>query len=276
MAISTSSYFSNSLVGVPQVGGDVDIYDSHSTPKYPIGQKYEREDGCVFRYVEFTAACSSNALVGTSLTENGTVWASANTCLAPSSTYQDPSEISGVYPGSLGSRFLISGITGSINQYAGAYLTLVKGTGSPAIYRIRGNDATSTTKTGCIKLSLYDKIKTAVDTSTSAMITGCRWNGIAQTTTAASTYVAAGATVTSATAATWGWVQSKGPCAVISSNVLTAGCLVTVGDTEGTVQKWATGTTSSTTQYAGLQPIVGFCVGVGSATAVNLISLTID
>jgi len=276
MALSTSSYFSNSMVGVPQVGGDMDIYETHTSPKFPIGQKYEREDGCVFRYVEFTSAVSSNALCGTNLTQVGTVWGAANTALAPSSTYQDPSETPGVYPGSLGSRYLISGITGTINQYAGAYLTIVKGTGKPGVYRIRGNDATSNTKTGAIKITLFDKLQAAVDTSTSMMITGCRWNGLAQTTTASATLVPVGATVTSASASSWGWIQSKGPCAVISEGVLTAGCLVTVGGLEGTIGQWQTGTTNTTTAYAGVFPIVGFCVGVGSATAVNLVNLQLD
>jgi hypothetical protein len=279
MAISTSSYFSNSMVGIPQVGGDIDIYETHSLPKFPIGQKYEREDGAVFRYVQFGSAVSSNALVGSTLSEIGTVWAAANTALAPSATYQDPSEVSGIYPGSLGSRFLISGVTGTQNQYAGAYLTLVKGTGSPGVYRIRGNDLTSTTKSGAIKITLYDKLKAAVDTSTSMMITGCKYSDLAQTTTAATT-IPIGVPLCAASASTWGWVQTKGMCAVISENILTAGKTVSVGGVEGTVgsnfveatANTGTGAVAATTKF----PQVGWCVGVGSATAVNLVNLLLE
>ena len=65
MAISTSSYFSNSLVGVPQVGGEIisDIYATDTNPKIAIGTKFERQDGAVFRYAHFASQTSAGQVV---------------------------------------------------------------------------------------------------------------------------------------------------------------------------------------------------------------------
>ena len=69
MAVSSSSYFSNSIVGQPQVGADIDIYESSTSPKYAVGFGFTRADGCKYRYAHFGATTNRGVMVSTDLSE---------------------------------------------------------------------------------------------------------------------------------------------------------------------------------------------------------------
>lgn len=63
MAISTTGYFSNAIVGQPQAGADIDIHEVNSTPKFALGFGFTRSDGNKYRYVQLSAATSAGTLV---------------------------------------------------------------------------------------------------------------------------------------------------------------------------------------------------------------------
>ena len=46
---SNTNYYSNAIVGVPQVGSDINIHQLDSTPKFAVGYGFERADGAKFR-----------------------------------------------------------------------------------------------------------------------------------------------------------------------------------------------------------------------------------
>ena len=71
MAVSTLSTFSDAIQGVPVVGGEIDIYEVNTLPKFAIGHRVTRSDGAVFVYSHFGAAVSAGALVATDMDEIG-------------------------------------------------------------------------------------------------------------------------------------------------------------------------------------------------------------
>ena len=43
MAVSTSTMFSNAIQGIPQVGVDANIFDKHTTPRYAVVHRIQRQ-----------------------------------------------------------------------------------------------------------------------------------------------------------------------------------------------------------------------------------------
>jgi len=282
MAISTTSYFSNALVGVPQVAGEyVDLYVSNTLPKYALGTKYERQDGCIFRYGYFAGITTAGTLVSSTAADVSISYAATSTAIAPASTYQMPDEIVGVYPGSIGSRYLILGITttGNANYYAGAYCTVVSGTGAGYTYRVRGNVAGGTPATNMMRLNLYDQLVVALDATSIIAIGGNKFAELAASASSTASVVA-GVSMVNHVAATWGWVQTQGLCGVLNDAGTTAtlGQLLTVSPTvSGAVAAWAaTGTSGAIGNANGQSPIVGYCANVGVTKAFSQVYLQLE
>ena len=277
MSLSTTSYFSNSLVGVPQVAGEnVDIYASDSAPKFAIGTKFERQDGAVFRYAHFAGAASQGQLLATIVSDSTVGWATTNTCIAPSSTYQMPDEQGGVYPGSLGSRYVIINSTATVNTYAGAYLITVASTGRGYQYRIRGNSATGTPATGNIRVQLYDQLQAAVAGTTGWIIVGCKYNDLTICpVSTADGIIPAGIKCVGTTSSTntWGWIQTKGIAGVISDGTsIKCGAMVTASSNlAGAIGRYTTTTTATPgINIMDVYPVVGIGVTPVSAGASSL------
>jgi len=280
MAISTSSYFSNSIVGVPQVAGEgVDISVNSSTPKFAIGTKFERQDGAVFRYAYFGGAvATAGLLVAPTASEVNLTYAASSTAIAPSATYQMPDEPVGVYPGSLGSRYIAVAATGSANQYAGGYVAIADGTGKCQTYRIKGNTAYGTPTATTIRLNLYDQIRQALDVTSVCNIVGSRWNDLAVATSATAIDLA-GVSVTTAGATTFGWVQTQGLIGILSDGQTTPviGALAVASSSNGLVTAWqGTGSGGVLNAYAGQSPIVGYVYGPAAASKVVIVDVELE
>jgi hypothetical protein len=275
MATSTSSYFSNSIVGVPQVAGEgVDLFASDSTPKFALGTKFERQDGCVFRYGNFSAATSAGTLVASTFSEVNLAYATAYTSVAPASTYQMPDETVGVYPGSIGSRYIVAATTGTINQFAGAYIVVGSGTGAGYAYRVRGNTAYSTPATGLMRISLYDQIQVALAIDSTLGIVGNVYNDMITATTTST--VISGVVLRVHAASRYGWVQTQGNANLFVDSAIALGQLVTCSaTTNGFGAAWTTVTTANNTT-AGLYPIVGILSGVVGANKCNVVKLGLE
>jgi len=281
MAVSTTSYFSNSIVGIPQVAGEnVDLSASSSLPKFALGTKFERQDGCIFRYGYFAAITTAGTLVANTAADVSIAYASTNTATAPSSTYQMPDEPVGVYPGSIGSRYIVVGnASASTHYYAGGYCSVISGTGSGYTYRIRDNTATATPATGMMRLSLYDQVVIAVDATSIIAIGGNKYAELAACASSTAPVVA-GVSVVLHAAGTWGWIQTQGICGVLNDAGTTAtlGQLVTVSPSvSGAVATWAaTGTSGAIGNANGQSPIVGYCANVGVTKAYSQIYLQLE
>ena len=83
MAVSSSSFFSNAIVGTPQVGADIDVYGSSTSPKFAVGFGFTRADGSKYRYSHFGAATNRGLCVSTDVSEiqqlyvdNGSIYCS--------------------------------------------------------------------------------------------------------------------------------------------------------------------------------------------------------
>jgi hypothetical protein len=276
MAISTSSYFSNSLVGVPQVAGEVvDIYDTNATPKLAIGTKYERQDGAVFRYAHFAAATSAGFVVASVATDLQQLIIGA-VIETPASTYQMPNEQSGVYPGAAGSRYFVTTITSTADQYAGAYVTMSARGGAGYTYRVRGNTVTGTPASGKARFELYDPLVAAVGTDTAVTVSGCRYQDV---TPASATHpTVSGVSVRNQAAGYFGWVITHGEIGIwqdAGASGGSAGQLASVSSaTAGMVAPGATIATAGT-NLSVAYPVIGTYVtsSTGSTLAVVNVSL---
>jgi len=171
MAYSTSSRFNNAIVGQMMAGADIDIYDISSTAQFPIGQGFERSDGARFRYAHAGAATNRGVIVAQDYSESS-VDDTGDSVIAPSVTYYQNDEPNNVYPGSIGSRYVLMTLASAeVDQYAGGYLSITDDIGEGYTYRIRGNDATDTTKSGDVLFNLYDKLQVALTATTDVAIT---------------------------------------------------------------------------------------------------------
>jgi len=245
MAYSTDSRFNSAIVGQMMVGADVDIYEIDSTPKYPVGQGFERSDGARFRYAHV---------------------------IAPSSTYQQPDEPNGVYPGSAGSRYVLMTLaSASADQYAGGYLSVTDDNGEGYTYRIRGNDATDTTATGKVLLSLYDKLQVALTATTDVAITGPMYANLEAAGTDTDG-LAVGVSCASLTATDpYGWIQTRGIATVLCDTAGTAGNMAIVSQSVAGSYR-AMYTTTATGDY----PTIGYIVTPGDSSGHGVINLMLE
>lgn len=276
MAISSSSYFSNSIVGVPQVGGEyADVYASTASPRYALGTKYERQDGAVFRYGQFASATSAGYVVASVATDIQQLIIAA-TIATPATTYQMPNETIGVYPGSIGSRYFVSTITSAANQFAGGTVTFSAGPGAGYTYRIKGNTVTGTPATGKARFELYDPLVAEVGTATYATIYGSKYNDLNPASSTLMNVI--GVCVKNQAANYYGWVLTQGDIGIWQDAAAlggSAGMLACVSTaTAGMVARGASVATTGD-NVSILYPIVGTYLisSTGSTLAIVKVSL---
>ena len=178
MAVSTDAYFSNSVVGHMNVGGNVDIYKIDTSPKFPIGQGFIRADGNKYRYGHFGAATGAGLFVSTDVSES-CMADKDNSITSPAAAFQMADENSGVYPGAIGSKYVIintsATVTATADLFAGGYLITTDDTGEGFTYRIKGNTAKDDPATDYCRIELYDPIVVAMSATTDASIIGCKY-----------------------------------------------------------------------------------------------------
>ena len=294
MAVSTTSYFSNSIVGVPQVAGEaVDLFESRTTPRFALGTKFERQDGAIFRYAYFLTATSAGMIMA-GCGSDSTVAMVTSAAVAPTATYQMPNEQPGVYPGAAGSRYFVcagsaAGATFSAavtaNQFAGAYITISSsGTGTNHIgytYRVKGNTASGAPATGLCRFELYDTLQVAMSTNTTISIVGNKFNGVVpiDVNTSKSAAVAAGVVPIIQAASRYGWVQTRGMGGVLldgNAALGSAGDLVTVTTASGVgAGSVFTTVTTAAANNARLLGAVGVLASAACNNCVGLVDISI-
>ena len=241
MAVSTDSYFSNSLPsGEMSIGAGIDLTSNDSTPKYMVGIKAQRADGNVYRYAQFGAATAAGLVVAPDLNESSFAY-NDNSVIATNSAFQQDNETTGVYPGMLGSKYVVLlESSRTADQVAGGYLTISSGPGIGHTYRVKGNQASD--GTACT-VELYDTIQVGLDATSDVTISPCLYanvEGAVSGTTQNS--VPVGVSVSAMTSGSYGWILTKGSIGIFDSGGLTQGKMAVLSDAEvGAVQAYGLG-----------------------------------
>ena len=217
MAVSTTSYFSNGLVGQMQIGSDIDIRDTHSVPKFAVGVGFQRADGNCYRYVHFGALTGVAQCVGTDNLESSTTsTAMSLQVLAPTLYKPSGDNLNPNVPGSryiqinnTGANFSVAGITQA--QFAGGTICFLTGSGTGFSYRIKCNSASGTPATGETYIELYDPLKHYVDTTTAFIIQGSKYANLEPAQSLSARWaLPVGFATQNHTAGYYGWVCTKG------------------------------------------------------------------
>jgi hypothetical protein len=261
MVVSSNNYFSNSIQGVPQVGGDIDLFANDASPKFHLGYKVETADGRVFRYSHFGAAVTyGGTVVSTDVSGSETV----ENALVPVASASAATTTDGL----AGYKYIeITEPSITTDQFAGGYLTVIAGTGRGYTYRIRGNTSCNLSDapaSGNIRMELYDKLQASLNAASDINVIGCPYSNLIGA-LVGTDEVPVGVTTRGMTATYYGWVQTKGVCAVQVNTTTTCaiGDILVLAAVAGTGE---IGTVASMGQYAtskailANEPLVGVCL----------------
>lgn len=264
MALSSSSYYSNAIQGIPGAGVDVDVTRADSAPKYSMGFLIERADGNRFRYCYVGTATNAGNLVGQTQASGGAAYGAAKV-VQPAAAVAVQSEYP-ILPGQVGSHYVEVTIASiAANKYQGGYLITTRGTGLGDTYRIIGNTATDTPATGNLRIQLAEPLKVALTGATGLTIATSPYNDLAASATTSTTVTGVLMSTTTSTNL-WAWVCTRGPvgCTEDSSLTVVAGYqLVASAITAGAYCTLVT--TSTTVGVVNKQPIIGYSLVIGNA-----------
>jgi hypothetical protein len=270
--LSNTNYYSNAIVGTPGVGSDIDLYASHSAPKYQVGFGFVRGDGNKYHYGQFTAIANRGTLVAPVTTECDQTEILKAGALVANLTKQG-GEI--MNPNAIGSRYAQLIVSASANQFAGGYLTIASGTGFGFTYRIKGNDTTANQVTGSTFLNLYDPIVVALDSNSCVTISSSRYAALTPATTLTATCASvAGVTVSNNSANSYGWICTGGKVGVLQDiNIGISGKPVGLSTTTaGSIM--VLGSTVTVSGFAVNQ--IGYVVQPGSSAEYSIVYLNLD
>lgn len=261
MALTDATYYSNSIQGIPGAGVDVNIYDTHTIPKYAMGYLIERADGNRYRYCNIGTATNAGQLVGQTTTTAGATYGAA-VVVAPASAVVVQSEYP-ILPGQVGSHFIEVTIAGiAANKYEGSYLITTRGTGVGDTYRIIGNTATNTPATGNLRIQLYEAIKVAMTAATGLTIVPALYSDLAATTTSSASVTGVLMSTTTSTNL-WAWVCTKGivGCTEDATNAVVQGQQIIASRvTAGSYASSTIGATTVLITAFAASPIIGYSI----------------
>ena len=263
---NTSSRFSIAAIGVPSVGDDFDKFEMNAVQKHPLGFKIERANGDVYRYCHFGANTNRGVLVSADLDEIGLV-DDDNHLIAPAVAYQMADETPGLYPGAIGSRYIIMTLASVVaHAFAGAKITITDDTGEGYTYDVVDNTATDNPASGKIRFQLQQPLQVAITTDSDVSIIGCLYNDLETATTTDACVVGVSCSTMAVSTAAYGWIQTKGVVGILQDvNVPTIGAVATLSNlTAGAVTIMGGNSTYAT--YYGLNPIIGYFADVGDST----------
>src|SRR3990167_1530797 len=275
MAVSSSSYFSNSIVGQIQVGSDIDIYRVDSTPKYSVGIGFVRGDGNKYRYSHFGALSNRGLLVAQDYIESSLTSTNLNAGALIANITKPAGEI--VNPNTAGSHYVQAVVTATANQFDGAYLSVID---QGFQYRIKNTTATGDPVTGNCYLELYEPLAATVDSNSDFLVTGCPYANlepaVAVTSTTGFTAVS-GVTVANNSSTNYGWIQTGGVATILASaRVGSVGSLAVLSTNTAGAVCYASTDAATTANGLGWSPIVGYFLNPVSASAYAVVKLMLE
>lgn len=261
MALPADQYFTNSIVGMMQVGADVDIYATHTTPKFPIGQGFTRADGNVFRYCSFDGAVTAGRLVAP-VVANAVLTVNDNNIRSQAAATIVESERP-IQPGQIGSHYIQITLAGiAADKYQGGYLITNSGSGLNFTYRIVSNTATGNPVSGDLYIQLYEKLEAEVSGNTDIIICPSMYNSLDVASTATNWGVAGVNMATTTATEVYGWICTKGVVGVLQDGAWTGGDQLALSpDTNGSATSYGNGTTN-VSELTGVQ-IIGYALQNG-------------
>lgn len=265
MALNSSSYYSNSIQGIPGAGVDVDVTRADSSPKYPMGYLIERADGNRYRYCYVGTATNAGNLVGQTQASGGAAYGAAKV-VNPASAVAVQAEYP-ILPGQVGSHYVEVTIASiAADKYKGGYLITTRGTGIGDTYRIIGNTATDNPATGNLRIQIAEPLKVALTGATGLTIATSPYNDLAASATSSTTVTGVLMSTTTSTNL-WAWVCTRGIVGCTEDNSLTVAAGYQLVASKVTAGAYATlVTTSTTVGVVTNTPIIGYSVVIGNAT----------
>jgi hypothetical protein len=196
-----------------------DPFSESSTQLFPLGTKLEYGDR-IFRYAEVAGtAITAGKLVQTSATITDTDTADTPTTLV---NHRDIVVQAVATAGATTVSVTLGATAVVANDYSEGYLHINDVAGQGQLRRIKSHPAANSGAT--LELTLYDKITTALTTSSKADLIYSNYkNIIVSPGSTAETGNIIGVTVIDMTAAYYGWIQTSGPCSVLTAGTLVLG-----------------------------------------------------
>jgi len=275
---SGSTYNTNALPGFLQGIGQASIYDVDANAKFAVGSGFKRADGNIYRYCNFITATTQGLLVSHVVADVDTKY-SQPPIIAGSSATQQPTEQVGVYPGAIGSKYVLTTGSSTVkDQWAGGYLVINSTAGTGYTYRIKGNTAVATINgvANTVIIELYEPLVVALTASSYVSIIGSLYSDV-KASTAATDYISIGVTQANMTANTYGWVCTHGVTGVLVDGTMTIGCMAQKSlVTAGAVAQYGVGTTSNASNTLFVSQPLGWCIDPATSTAYGVIYLQVE
>lgn len=275
MALDSKRYFSNAVVGVPQVGADIDITQVDATPRYAVGFGFTRSDGNKYRYGYSSGGTAAGLVVAPTFASAGLATLD-NSVVAPASAVAVAGDA--MKPGLIGSRFLeVTSATKTAGQFKGGYLVIEDGSGKGFSYRIKNNTATDDPATSNIRIELYEPLKANLSTDTDLTITPNLWNDVTAADTVTNVMSAGVSAGTTTTAKPYGWFCTKGQIGVLQSGTVVLGQGVMLAVTPATAGSITTfgGTHTTLANILGMA-MIGICMAVGAAGEYATVNIDLE
>lgn len=265
MALSSLTQYSNSIVGVPTGGTDVDVTRADSAPRYQAGYLIERADGNRFRYCHVGTATNSGVLVGPTTSSGGATY-NAAAVVASASAVNVQQEYP-ILPGQIGSHYIEVTIASiAANKYQGGYFITTRGTGIGETYRIVENTATGNPASGNLRIRLYEPIKVAITANMGNIIVPSMFTDLTVTATTAPQVTGVLMATTTSTNL-WAWVCTRGTvgCQEDGTNTPVAGAQITTSAV--TAGAYASMVTTPATVSSSIfnTPLIGYVRIISSA-----------
>ncbi|MEK7180003.1 MAG: hypothetical protein AAB706_00850 [Patescibacteria group bacterium] len=243
-----------SLSGALQISGQ-DLLTDSSTQQHALGQYAETSDGRGYRYCK----------VGATATVPGKLYVGADFDVVNHSPAGGLGVNAAVAIG--GTDIVISTSTTLVlNELAGGFLSVGITPGQGYTYRIKSNTATSAATLATIVLD--DPLKIALTTASKVVVVQHQYNGVVVSPGAASTGVPVGVANSIITAAYFGWLQTYGPCSILSG-------VATSISLPGVPVSPSASTAGSVIVSTAILPTVGWAMHLFTATEYNLVHLTL-
>lgn len=251
--------------GPGQHGQKLSVYGQEATQgSAAIGERVIFDDGRVFRYAHFVSAVGVGKLAAQD--------ASVTNTASLAGKYVNSAGTATDYTTDATTVYLKDTDTFTTDDaadvYAGGYLHVTDDQGEGFTYRIKSNAAG--TAAGLMRLDLYDNLQLAINSESSAQLTGSLYRNLAISNNGTDDNVV-GLAMRSVTAGYYAWVQTWGVGTVLadeSAGTVAAGTIAQVSDgVNGAAQPFGGGAINSENDHSyDTEPVIGYFLGAAADT----------
>lgn len=240
------------------IQNEVDIYTVDTVQKFPLGSRLTIGER-VFRYAEFGGTVGAGSLA------QAEAPAALHDNLQSAATAAGATQVT-INPRDTGADDVIA------SEYAGGYLLVQDAAGEGHAYAIKDNSALDVGATGNTgTVDLWDAIEVALTTSSILVLIKSPYKEVIVAPTTLTAKVV-GVSVVAQADGQFGWIQTKGPAAVLTNGTVIIGQqVVPSGTTAGAVDVWVIADTGAVEL-----PMLGTVMDVGATTEYSLVYLNCE